>query len=84
MASLFSWKPPRPTFIDEFDLRPNILFVDYLKYPREVLAMLFTGYKLQLVMGIGNLHCFCAAVRTDAWDSKKAPVFDLRYPLAPP
>ena len=47
-----------PTFIGEFDLRPNILFVEYLKYPREVLAMLFTGYKLQLAMGIGIFTVF--------------------------
>ena len=40
-----------PTFIGEFDLRPNILFVEYLKYPREILSMLWKGYALSLVAG---------------------------------
>lgn len=39
-----------PQFIDQFDLRPNILFVEYLKYPREVLSMLWGGYKLPLLI----------------------------------
>lgn len=34
-----------PSFIAEYDLRPNILFVEYLEYPREVFSMLWTGYK---------------------------------------
>lgn len=41
-----------PTFISEFDLRPNILFVEYLKYPREVLTMLWRGYKAPVSLGI--------------------------------
>jgi phosphoglycerol transferase MdoB-like AlkP superfamily enzyme len=39
-----------PQFIDQFDLRPNILFVEYLKYPKEVLSMLLGGYKLSLLV----------------------------------
>jgi phosphoglycerol transferase MdoB-like AlkP superfamily enzyme len=41
-----------PTFIAEYDLRPNILFVEYLKYPKEVASMLLGGYKLDLVLGL--------------------------------
>ncbi len=41
-----------PTFIAEYDLRPNILFVEYLKYPREVASMLLGGYKLDLFLGL--------------------------------
>ncbi|MBA6413676.1 sulfatase-like hydrolase/transferase [Parahaliea sp. F7430] len=41
-----------PTFISEYDLRPNILFVDYLKYPKEVTSMLLAGYKLDLLLGL--------------------------------
>lgn len=44
-----------PTFISEFDLRPNILFVEYLKYPREILWMLWKGYKLSVLSGFGIL-----------------------------
>ena len=38
-----------PLFIGEFDSRPNYLFVEYLVYPRELLASLPAVYKLELV-----------------------------------
>ncbi|MBV7482901.1 LTA synthase family protein [Bordetella sp. BOR01] len=38
-----------PAFIQEYDTRPNRLFVEYLKHPREVSGMLWRGYKLELV-----------------------------------
>lgn len=38
-----------PTFIIEFDLRPNRLLIEYLKYPNEVFSMLINGYKLEIV-----------------------------------
>jgi len=41
-----------PTFIAEYDLRPNILFVEYLRYPREVFSMLLGGYKLDIVLAL--------------------------------
>lgn len=44
-----------PTFIGEFDLRPNILFVEYLKYPREIIAMLWNGYSQSAILGGGVL-----------------------------
>ena len=31
-------------YIDQYDARPNYIYVEYLKYPREVLSMLFTAY----------------------------------------
>jgi len=37
-----------PTFILEYDLRPNRLLIEYLIYPKEVLSMLWTGYKLEI------------------------------------
>jgi len=39
-----------PPFILEYDVRPNFLFVEYLIYPREVGSMLWTGYKLELLV----------------------------------
>ncbi|AUI86079.1 hypothetical protein BS333_06610 [Vibrio azureus] len=39
-------------FIMEYDLRPNRLFVEYLIYPKEVFGMLWTGYKLELFIGL--------------------------------
>jgi len=41
-----------PPFIMEYDVRPNFLFVEYLKYPQEVLSMLFKGYKVELIAAL--------------------------------
>ena len=41
-----------PSFIDQFDFRPNILFVEYLNHPREVLATLWGAYKVPLILTI--------------------------------
>jgi len=41
-----------PTFIDQFDLRPNYQFVEYLKYPKEVFATLWSAYKLSLIASV--------------------------------
>lgn len=40
-----------PAFILEYDTRPNRLFIEYLKHPREVGGMLWRGYKLVLLAG---------------------------------
>ncbi|MGY0613556.1 LTA synthase family protein [Vibrio sp. FJH11] len=39
-------------FIQEYDLRPNRLFIEYLIYPKEVMSMLWAGYKLELFIGV--------------------------------
>lgn len=44
-----------PWFIDEYGLRPNILFVKYLIYPHEVAAMLWSGYKLPIAIAAVTL-----------------------------
>jgi len=31
-------------YIDQYDTRPDYIYVEYLKYPREVFSMLFTAY----------------------------------------
>ncbi|CAM3765272.1 LTA synthase family protein [Bordetella sputigena] len=41
-----------PPFILEYDARPNRLFVEYLKHPREVSGMLWRGFKGPLVGGL--------------------------------
>lgn len=41
-----------PTFIAEYDTRPNMLFVEYLRYPREVFNMLWVGYRAQVFSGL--------------------------------
>ena len=37
------------TFIHEYNTRPNILFIEYLKYPREVFKMLFKGFTVDVI-----------------------------------
>lgn len=41
------------TFISQYDARPNILFIEYLKYPREVFSTLLLGFPIQTVLAIG-------------------------------
>jgi phosphoglycerol transferase MdoB-like AlkP superfamily enzyme len=41
-----------PTFIAEYDTRPNRLFIEYLNYPREVLGMLWEGYLPTVLSGV--------------------------------
>ncbi len=52
-----------PPFIIEYDSRPNRLFVEYLKHPREVSGMLWRGYKGALLGGLGAL----ALIGWGAW-----------------
>ncbi|MDX2418444.1 MAG: LTA synthase family protein [Xanthomonadales bacterium] len=37
-------------YIDQYDARPNYIYVEYLKYPREVFSMLLTSYGLLMVI----------------------------------
>ena len=39
-----------PSFILEYDVRPNRLFVEYLMYPSELMNMLLSGYKIELTI----------------------------------
>jgi phosphoglycerol transferase MdoB-like AlkP superfamily enzyme len=41
-----------PGFIAEYDVRPNRLFVEYLKYPREVFSMLWKGFRIHVVFAL--------------------------------
>lgn len=40
-----------PSFINQYDTRPNRIFFEYLKYPKEVFLTLWADYKLQLFLG---------------------------------
>lgn len=39
-----------PSFIAQYDLRPNRLYLEYLSYPREVFSMLVDGFAASLVL----------------------------------
>lgn len=41
-----------PQFIMQFDVRPNRLFIEYLSYPAEVLATLWSGFRLATVLSL--------------------------------
>lgn len=41
-----------PSFILQYNLRPNYLFAEYLIYPREVLSMLWSGHKAELALAV--------------------------------
>ncbi len=65
-----------PSFIQEYDLRPNRLFVEYLIYPKEVMSMLWGGYKLELFIGfIGTIFSVLFI-----WKSSRYMVSNLNYP----
>jgi len=39
-----------PSFLNEYGIRPNRLFIEYLNYPQEVLGLLWGQYKLPLFL----------------------------------
>ncbi len=69
-----------PPFMMQFDLRPNRLFIEYLSYPKEVVATLWNGFRVALIFGVGfsvalGLTIYVllhkAALQSGAWSSKK-------------
>ncbi len=38
-----------PSFLIQYDVRPNRTFVDYIEYPRELLLMLWAGFRYPLI-----------------------------------
>ena len=41
-----------PSFVQQFDSRPNALFFEYLNHPREVTATLWAAYKIPLLIAV--------------------------------
>lgn len=48
IALLLFLEAATPGFIAEYDVRPNRIFVEYLKYPNEVVSMLIGGFKVHI------------------------------------
>ncbi len=42
-------------FVAQYDVRPNYLFIEYLKYPQEVTSMILKEYPMQLIVAVGML-----------------------------
>lgn len=74
-----------PQFIQEYDTRPNRLYVEYLKHPREVFGMLWKGYKAVIVAALvvlagfiwlgHNLFAFIPPDQPMTWWAR--PIFSL-------
>ena len=58
-------------FVAQYDVRPNYLFVEYLIYPREVFAMIFAEYKLELFIAFLMLTIFIVSYLKYARDDIK-------------
>lgn len=52
MTFLLFLEAATPGFIAEYDVRPNRLFVEYLKYPKEVCSMLWRGFRIHVFFGL--------------------------------
>ena len=52
-----------PSFVTEYGVRPNRLYVEYLIYPKEVFAMLWAGRKGELLLAV----LFSGAVLAGGW-----------------
>lgn len=64
-----------PTFINEYDLRPNRLFIEYLIYPKEVTKMIFSGYKVEVFIAVIALILSCkfaSKIFSNQWQSKSS------------
>jgi phosphoglycerol transferase MdoB-like AlkP superfamily enzyme len=75
-----------PAFITEYDTRPNRLFVEYLKYPGEVMGMLWGGFRLQLLGGLlfTAFFGFATYYLMRPWKNKQAAWSHLRLWLTWP
>lgn len=61
-------------YIDQYDTRPNFIYVEYLLYPREVLSMLSAAYGvLIIIVGLATLGAAYLAWRL----SRSAAVFKI-------
>jgi len=66
-------------FFAEYDVRPNFLFVEYLVYPKEVFAMIFSAYKLELSIAVLILLVAAYAFIKNKKFHDFSPVFEIHY-----
>lgn len=80
MVLLVFLEAATPGFINEYDVRPNRIFVEYLKYPNEVFSMLWRGFKLDIfatlsaiVVSVWLMHRFMQPwlKMQPSWSNKK-------------
>lgn len=73
-------------FIAEYDVRPNRLFIEYLKYPQEVVPMLWNGFRVHVFLGLGALVMAVYGMVKLAfpWLKQENQLANLRYWIALP
>ncbi len=74
-----------PTFLEEYGVRPNVLFVEYLVSPVEVASMLWKGHRLAVVLGLAGLvlALYAGQVLSRRWlCSRPGPAWPIRVVLA--
>lgn len=47
-----------PAFLLQYDVRPNRLYLEYLKYPKEVFSTLWYGFRAPLLLGVSATAIF--------------------------
>ncbi|NOU52154.1 LTA synthase family protein [Pseudoalteromonas sp. JBTF-M23] len=52
ITSVVLFEIATPAFINQYDVRPNRLFIEYLQYPHEVFSMLVNGHLFTLVVAV--------------------------------
>ncbi len=52
LISILFMELATPVFLMQFDTRPNRLFIEYLKYPQEVLSTLWHGFRFPFIGGL--------------------------------
>lgn len=65
-----------PAFIEEYGIRPNRLYVEYLIYPKEVLSMLWAGRPFELIFST----LLTIVALWGGWKLSKRVTADINYP----
>lgn len=65
-------------FVAQYDMRPNYLFVEYLVYPKEVLGMIISDYKLALSVSFAMIGAF-VYLYLKKWDNVILDIFETSY-----
>jgi phosphoglycerol transferase MdoB-like AlkP superfamily enzyme len=73
-------------FIAEYDVRPNRLFIEYLKYPQEVVPMLWNGFRVHVLLGLSALvvTIYLMIKMASPWLMQENQLKKLRYWVALP
>ena len=80
LTALVFMETATPPFIQQYDVRPNRVFVEYLNHPKEVGMTLWGGYKVELllsllallvIIGFGKRIFSRASLQSQGWSWKK-------------